>query len=225
MSYLYQYPLLKTKVIEIYEDNKNYEVLLTPVDKNFSSSMASILRKTVYAYTISTGVIGVKINSIASEFENIPGLKEDTISILSNIKNIIISSSKQCQEKHVKFRLRSMGPGKVKASSFETGPFFQIQNPESEICTISDSSQIEIELLVSSGIGLYDPVSIADDFIKYIPLNSYLSPVTNVSYFVNHYPHYEELAFHVSTNGSVRAKEVFYHACELIQSKFLMLAK
>lgn len=222
VSYFPTYPMLGTKLIEIYENRTQYEILLSPIEKNLATSLASILRKVILQYTIGAAIIGVKINNIKSEFDNLPGLREDTVQLILNLKNLIFEIQPSYINIVHTLYINKSGPGKIYGYDITQSNEIKVINPELELGTISDQSNVSIELLITSGVGNNLSTSMLDT-TRYIPITSSFSPILNVAYSINTYPHYEELAFHLSTNNSVEAKKAFFHAIDFLKIRFSQL--
>lgn len=218
MFCLSKYPLMNTKIVSVYQNVNNYEVILTPLEKNFSAPFANFLRRMILSYTIGIGITSIKIKNVNSEFDSIPGVLEDTIQIIMNLKNLVITSKTPISSSPSKLKLTLEGPRRVLANCITTPPGISIINEDFYLFTITDQSFIDIEISIDSGIGYYQS-SIESSELGVIPIDSSFCPVGNVSYSISSYPNYEELAFHVQTNGSVDAKDVFFHALNLLYNK------
>lgn len=221
MCYLFKYPLLPSKIINVYESTDHYEVIISPLEKNFSSSFANLLRRIILSYTIGLSVVGLKIRGVNSEFDTLSGVREDIIQVIMNIKNIAITSRVPI-DKPRKLYIKERGPKVIYASSLYGNDDLEILNKDVQICTLTDNSIFQMEVDVVSGTGYYVPPSSSIES-QTIPIDATFCPVNYVSYTTNTYPTYEELAFHVKTNGSVPAKDVFYHGLSLLFRKIEML--
>lgn len=220
MNNLIKYPMFDSKVIPIYEDNQHFECIITPLEKNFSVSFANLLRKLMMQYTVGTSITAVQIKGISSEFENLPGVKEDTLQILYNIKNLIFTINPNKIGTEQKVFLEAAGPKGVYAKDLKLPPELDLLNPNVLICTLVEAVNVLFTFSVNSGTGYYSPSNLERGSI---PLTGSFSPIEHISYSVNTYSHYEEVVFHVRTNGSVFAKQVFMHALELLRDRAVQM--
>lgn len=217
-----KYPFLDTKIKILHEENHFIECLFTPLEKNFSLVFANLLRRVLYSYTIGHSITAIKIQGIHSEFESIPGVVEDTVDILSNLKNLTFKIEKPIQE--CILRIQQKGAKKVRGENIICPEGVSVLSKEVDICTMNDSANVEASLLLQSGTGYYFN-NIQNLEKGYMPLDTSFSPIEHVSYRVQTYSHYEELAFYLKTNGSIRAKEALSHAFEFLGARYTSLYK
>ena len=111
-------------------------------------TVGNLLRRILLGDLKGTAITGVRIAGIKDEFSLIPGVREDILEILLNLKGIVLKSEIANRQFG---RLRIHGPAVITASSIELPPEIQIINPNHYIATISSSYIVEIEFKIESG--------------------------------------------------------------------------
>lgn len=106
--------LLKTKIYSKLISLNFYKVTLKPILKNYSHYLASFLRSFLFFSTEGCGITEIKIYGVESEFDNIPGVKENVSNLILNLKSVIF----RIKKKKVIIYLNKIGPAIIRASDF-----------------------------------------------------------------------------------------------------------
>ena len=163
---------------------------------------------------------------ISHEFSIIPGVREDILEILLNLKGVVLKS----QTKNIQFgRLKVQGPSVITADSIQLPADLEIVNPNHYIATISTSNIIEIEFKFEYGTGyrLADQTFSNDDE-NYLQLDTIFMPIQKVDFKIeNIYDTAntvsERLLLDIWTNGSISPTEAFESAAQIIIDLYLLL--
>ena len=117
---------------------------IEPLDRGFGYTFGNSLRR-VLLYSLSgAAVTSVRIEGVAHEFSTIPGVKEDVVEIVLNLKNLIARLHGDSPE--VEVHIAKKGPGTVTAGDIEAPAELELLNPELEIANISSKGRLEITL-------------------------------------------------------------------------------
>jgi len=157
------------------------------------------------------------------EFSSIPGVREDVVDIVLNIKSL---SLRMHGEGPKRMNLKATGPGEVTAAMIETGHDIEIMNKDLVICTLDDGADLSMELTVQAGKG-YVPAAQnrpEDAPIGLIPVDALYSPVKRVAYKVDHsrvgqVTDYDRLSLEIETNGTVTPEDAVALAARIIQDQ------
>ena len=171
-------------------------------------------------------ISAVRIAGISHEFSTIPGVREDILEILLNLKGIVLKS----KTKDTQFgRLKIQGPMVITADLIQLPPTLEIVNPNHYIATISTPNIIEIEFKIEYGIG-YKLASqtFSDEAENYLQLDTIFMPVQKVDFKIeNVYDSTnnltERLFLDVWTNGSISPSEALESAAQIIIDLFTLL--
>jgi len=166
----------------------------------------------------------VKIEGVLHEFSFMPGVTEDTLDIIMNLRKVIFAL-------HVNrpkiLRLRAQGPRTVRASDFEPDADVDLLTPDVVLCTLDKDGGLEMEVCIERGRG-YQPAERREP--EALPINAMLtdadfSPVTRVNFQVEPGGDAERLVLEVWTNGSVAPEATVAEASRLLQDQFELLAQ
>merc|ERR1712060_830551 len=117
------------------------------------------LRRTLLSDIPGVAIIGVRISDVNHEFSNIPGVKDDVIEILLNLKQLVFKGS--CEENSVA-RLAFQGPGIVTAKDIQLNDGVSCVNPQQYIATVEKNVSLELEFLLLTEKGY----SLSDGFLR-----------------------------------------------------------
>jgi DNA-directed RNA polymerase subunit alpha len=184
------------------------------------------LRRVLLGDLGGVAISAVRIAGVTHEFSTIPGVREDILEILLNLKGIVFKS----KNKDVQFgRLKVQGPSVITADLIQLPANLEIVNPNHYIATISTSNIIEIELKLEYGTG-YKLASQAflDEGENYLQLDTIFMPVQKVDFKIETvYDNYnnisERLLLDIWTNGSISAINALESASQIIIDLFALL--
>ena len=192
-----------------------------PFERGFGTTVGNALRRVLLSSVEGSAVTAVKIDGVLHEFTSIPGVVEDTIDLILNLKQIPIKLNVDHPET---IYLRGEGAMELKAGHIETNPNVEILDPEVHIATLMDEARLNIEMRVKPGRGY---VSADRNFdhdltIGFIPIDSVHSPVKRVNYTVEdarlgQTTDYEKLTIEVWTNGAVSPQNAVGLASKLLK--------
>lgn len=184
------------------------------------------LRRVLLGDLGGVAISAVRIAGVNHEFSTIPGLREDILEILLNLKGIVFKSDMT----DISFgRLKVQGPNVVTADCIQLPPNLDIVNPNHYIATISTSNILEIEFKFEYGTGyrLASQTFLNDDN-SYLQLDTIFMPVQKVDFKIeNVYDNSnnvnERLFIDIWTNGSISPSEAFESAAKIIIDLFTLL--
>ena len=182
-------------------------------------TIGNLLRRVLLSDLGGTTITGVRIAGVKDEFSTIPGVREDILEILLNLKGIVLKNqSIDKQFGHLKIK----GPSVVTASSIQLSSDLEVVNPNHYIATISTSNLLEIELQFEYGTGyrLADQTfsKTSQDFLQ---IDAIFMPVQKVDFKIeNVYDNSnfltERLFIDVWTNGSISPEDAISSASQFI---------
>jgi DNA-directed RNA polymerase subunit alpha len=184
------------------------------------------LRRVLLGDLGGVAISGVRIAGITHEFSTIPGVREDILEILLNLKGIVLKS----QTKETQFgRLKVQGPCVVTSDLIQLPSDLEIVNPNHYIATIATTNILEIEFKFEYGTGykLSNQV-FSDETDNYLQLDTIFMPVQKVDFKIeNVYDTAnnmsERLLLDIWTNGSLSPNESLESAAQIIIDLFLLL--
>ncbi|MCX7919447.1 MAG: DNA-directed RNA polymerase subunit alpha [bacterium] len=198
------------------------KLIIEPLERGYGVTLGNVFRRILLSSIPGAAFVSVKIDGITNEFESIPGVQEDTIDILLNLKNVhlrLIGEEKQ------KLYIESHGPKQVTAKDIQSNQNVVIVNPEQHIATLNEDGALRMELDVAAGIG-YVPAERNKQHYQHLPvgtilLDSIFSPIRRVNYQieqirVGQQTDFEKLTIQIWTNGAVAPQEAIKQATDII---------
>jgi DNA-directed RNA polymerase subunit alpha len=184
------------------------------------------LRRVLLGDLGGIAISAVRIAGVTHEFSTIPGVREDILEILLNLKNIVLKSKTQ----QTQFgRLKVQGPTVVTADLIQLPDELEIVNPTHYIATLSTSSILEIEFKFEYGTGykLASQTFLEEDE-NYLQLDTIFMPVQKVDFKIeNIYDSSNEITerlfLDIWTNGSISPVEALESASQIIIDLFSAL--
>ena len=171
-------------------------------------------------------ISAVRIAGVSHEFSTIPGVREDILEILLNLKGIVLKSKLQTSEFG---RLKIQGPAVVTADLIQLPSSLEIVNPNHYIMTISTSNILEIEFKFEYGTG-YKLASqtFLEENENYLQLDTIFMPVQKVDFKIeNVYDNSnnitERVFLNIWTNGSISPMEALKSAAQITIDLFGLL--
>ena len=178
---------LKPRSIEVEPVGLNHaKIIMEPFERGFGHTLGNALRRILLSSMTGYAPTEVQITGVVHEYSTIPGVREDIVDILLNLKGVVF---KLHSRDEVTLTLRKQGAGIVLASDIELPHDVEIVNPQQVIATLTDSGKLEMQIKVEKGRG-YVPGNVRaliDDrahTIGRIVLDASFSPVRRVSYAV-----------------------------------------
>jgi len=196
----------------------------------YGVTIGNSLRRVLLSSLPGAAVTRMKITGIQHEFSTIPGVLEDVIEIILNLKQLrfkLFTSESQ------KARLKVKGEKEVKASDFELPSQVEIVNKTAHIATLTaKSAELEMEIQIEKGLGYQPRESRENEKLEIgeISLDSIFTPVKRVSYQVENMrvgkrTDFDRLNLEVETDGQLSPEEAFSQASEILVKHFSLFAQ
>ena len=184
------------------------------------------LRRVLLGDLGGVAISAVRIAGITHEFSTIPGVREDILEILLNLKGIVLKS----KTKETQFgRLKVQGPSVITADLIQLPSDLEIINLNHYIATISTSNIFEIEFKFEYGTGYkLSNQAFSDEDDNYLQLDTIFMPVQKVDFKIENVYDVannisERMLLDIWTNGSISPTEALESAAQIIIDLFLLL--
>ena len=202
--------ILQRPEISIEEVSENRSrFTIEPLEPGFGLTLGNTMRRALLSRVPGVAVTGVKIEGVNHEFTSIPGVVEDVLDVLLNMKRLVLKV--EDLEDHT-LTVKAKGPGEVNASQIQCPAGVEVVNTDLMICTLSNDANIDMEVSISHGVGyiLADKNKTSDP--AFIPIDSIYSPIVKVNYSVSptqvgQVTNYDKLTLDVETDGSIKPTE------------------
>ena len=219
-------PAFKTK-IEV--DKSDYGLfVIEPLEQGYGQTLGNSLRRVLLTSLPGAAVTNVKIEGVRHQFTTIPGLKEDVVEFLLNIKKIrvVIPS-----DEPVKLTLSKKGPGEVRGSDIEGSSGVVIVNPDVVLGTLTDKkASIDMEMTAEKGFGYVSSDEKKVDEIGRIPVSAFFSPITRVNYRVEatrvgRITNFDKLIMEIWTDGTILPLDALKQSAKILVSYFFQVVE
>lgn len=204
-----------------------------PFERGFGTTIGNTLRRVLLSSIQGYAVTAVKFTSfneegvphlISSEYDQIPGVREDIADIIAALKKLQISMPKDCES--VNLLIECKGPGVITGQNFERDQV-EITNKDLVVFTMMDDANIEMEIQIDLGRG-YVPSEINEKYVEevgVIALDAFFSPVTRVKYSieptrVGYRSDYDKLILEVYTDGTIAPVDAVAEAAKIAKDHF-----
>jgi len=198
--------------VELSEDNSFGKFVVEPLERGYGITLGNSLRRILLASLPGTAVKWIKIENILHEFSTVPGVKEDVVEIILNLKGLaaMINSDEDLKI----LRIEANEPGVITAGDIIADADVEILNTDMVIATLEENSELNMEIALSKGRG-YVPSEQNKEAglpIGIIPVDSIYTPVKKVNYFVDktrvgQSADYDKLVLEVWTDGTIKPDE------------------
>ena len=215
---------LKSEKIE--SGNCHGQFLIDSLRPGQGITIGNQLRRVLLNDLGGVAISAVRIAGVSHEFSTIPGIREDILEILLNLKGIVLKSKTQIPEFG---RLKIQGPSVVTADLIQLPSNLEIVNPNHYIMTISTSNILEIEFKFEYGMGYKLASQIfLEENENYLQLDTIFMPVQKVDFKIeNVYDNSnnitERVFLDIWTNGSISPNEALTSAAQIIINLFTLL--
>ncbi len=212
-------------------DGSQYgKFVVEPLEKGFGTTIGNALRRVLLSSLEGAAVTSIRIEGITHEYTSIPGIVEDAIDIMLNLKGLTIKTEDK-DPQHL--RLDVDRPGPVLASDLQLPAGVKVVNPDWLICTISEGGSISADITVETGKG-YRTVDVLKDNkgnmpIDLLPIDASFMPIKRVSYNVENtrvgdVVDYDKLTLEIWSNGSIDVSSALSQAANLLIEHFMQIA-
>jgi len=207
--------------IKVEDLSDNYgKFIIEPLEKGYGVTLGNSLRRTLLSSMWGAAATAIRIEGITHEFDTIPGVKEDVIEIILNIKELVV---KMFTDEPQILKLKVKGKKKVTAADITPNINIEILNPDLTIATLNKDAKLNMEIVVEKGMDylLAEKNKKSNQSVDTIFIDSFFSPVTKVSYNVepaslSQFSNYDKLTLEIFTNKSILPDEALSKSANIL---------
>jgi len=195
-----------------------------PLDRGQGLTLGNSLRRILLSNLEGAAVTALRIGGVNHEFATIPGVREDALEIILNMKEVVLRSfTSQTQIG----RLVATGLGQVTTAQFDLPSEVEVVDPNQYIATLADGAKLEMEFRIDRGKS-YRAVQRGKDetgALDFLQIDAVFMPVTKVNYSVDSI-HSENdavkdrLTLEIWTNGGIKPEEALSQAASIAVDLF-----
>jgi DNA-directed RNA polymerase subunit alpha len=198
------------------EDERRGIFVAEPLPRGLGHTLGNSLRRVMLSGLPGAAATKVRIEGVSHEFSTIPGVKEDVVEIILNVKEL---KFKLEREEPIELEITKDGPGEVTAADVELKADVEIVDPETYIASISEDGHLDMRLTIEKGQGYARAEQNKSDAdpIGVIAIDSLFSPVQRVNYSVAETragarADLDSLTIEVFTDGRIEPREALQEA-------------
>ncbi len=215
----------KTEIEEISNDGNYGRFVISPLERGFGITLGNSLRRILLSSLPGAAIVNVKIDGAEHEFMSIDGVVEDVMTIVLNLKRVVLSVDSTDPDFEEVFEIHS-NEGEVCARDIiiSSTSGVTIVNPNQHIATVSNGGKLDMVLTVRRGVGYVGADSnkaFTKGVVNTIAIDSLYTPVKNVTFNVEktrneNVANCDKLTLEVTTNGSINPKEAIAIASKMM---------
>lgn len=211
--------------IKVKNQKKGYsQFVIEPLENGFGHTLGNALRRILLSFLPGASVVQVKIDGVPHEFSTIPGVTEDTVELILNLKKVHFRMD---IKKPTVVILTATGPGDIKAGDLTCPAGIEVVNKDQHLVTLANKkTKLEMEVLVEYGRGYRLPQT--GTGVGVLSVDSNFSPVTRVNYKVEstrvgRLTNLDKLVLDIFTTGTISPKEALQQAAAILVERFSLL--
>lgn len=200
------------------------ELIAQPLEPGFGMTLGNAIRRVLLGAVEGSAVTSVVIKGLNNEFATLPGVVEDAMQLVLNIKQIVIRNT---TGKPGMLRLSVKGPATVTVGDIKPDEHLELVNKDHVLAHLAVDGALDIEFFVESGRG-YHPAQwpagklLQEDGRVYI--DAMFSPVTKITFDVEKTRvggdiDYDKLILHIYTDGSENPVDVVHYAVSVLRTQ------
>jgi DNA-directed RNA polymerase subunit alpha len=214
---------------KIIKEEKNKAVFeIEALYPGYGVTIGNALRRVLLSSLEGAAVTQMKIKGVSHEFSTIPGVLEDVVTIMLNLKQLRF---RMIGEEPQRAILKVKGEKEIKGADFELPAQLELVNPECHIATLtSKNASLEMEVLVEKGVGYLPRERKRKEKLEIgiIPVDAIFTPVKRVAMRtenmrVGERTDFDKLFLEIETDGTISPEEAFLKACEILINQFSFL--
>ena len=203
--------------------------LIEPLHQGYGNTLGNSLRRVLLSSVEGGAIVAFRIQGVSHEFTTVPGIKEDVVEIMLNLKGVRLRVH---TDEPVELRLEKKGAGDITAADIKVSADVEIVNPDHVIATIDDpKTSVIFDIVAESGRGYRTIEESSTDRLHsdMIALDAVFSPVLRVRFKVDgtrvgQETNLDKLSLTVDTDGTITPKEAFEEAAAVLVNQYTALA-
>ncbi len=219
--------LLPSK-IELTADGRKGTLTVEPCFQGYGTTLGNALRRVLLSSLPGAAVTAVKIKGAQHEFSALPGVKEDILEIILNLKSLRL---KLFSDEPVRLHLSAKGDGDVTAGDIEKSSDVEVINKDLHIATLTDKkAELELEIFVGKGRGFVPIEERGKEKLELgmIAIDALYSPIRDVGYSVENVrvgeiTNYDKLVMTIETDGTITPDEALDQALKILLDHFSLV--
>ena len=202
-----------------------------PLEPGYATTVGNALRRILLSSLEGFAITSIKIEGVRHEFDTIPGVIENVIDIVLNLKQIRFKRQVEGVDGEM-VTITVGGKQEFTAGDITKGlSNFSVLNPELHICSMEPTVEFKMDIKIGKGRG-YVPAEenkVESAPVDTIAIDSIFTPIKNVNFKVEDWrveqkTDYEKLIIEITTDGSIHPKEALKEAAKILIYHFMLFS-
>ncbi len=201
--------------------------VIGPLESGFGITLGNALRRVLLSSLPGTAVTSIRLSDIAHEFSVVPGVREDVVQFILQVKQLCLRMDSQ-EPMCMSLQVRSEGT--VTAGDIQAPPEIEILNPDLYLFTMNDNDvHLDVELTVEQGRGYLPAVGRGRMPIGELPVDAIFSPIRRVAFDVDRarvgqMTNYDRLTLEIWSDGRITPLDALREAARILVTHLRLIA-
>jgi DNA-directed RNA polymerase subunit alpha len=187
----------------------------------YGYTLGNSLRRIILSSLVGSAITSLRVEGANHEFATLPGVKEDVILIILNLKKVRF---KMLTDEPQRIQLNIKGAKELTAKDLEVGGQVEVLNPDQHLATLTDkNANLNIEMTLERGLGFLSKEALRRDRneIGLIFVDAAFTPINRVGYEVENMrvgdrTDYNRLRLHIETDGTITPHEALEKSIQIM---------
>jgi DNA-directed RNA polymerase subunit alpha len=201
--------------------------VIGPLESGFGITLGNALRRVLLSSLPGAAVTSIRVSDVAHEFSAIPGLREDVLQFILQVKQLRLKMESQ---EPMRMSLQVRGEGTVTAGDIQAPPEIDILNPDLYLFTVdSDDVRLDFEFTVEQGRGYLSSDERGRMSIGELPVDAIFSPIRRIAFDVDRarvgqMTNYDRLTLEIWSDGRVAPLDALKEAASILVTHLRLIA-
>jgi DNA-directed RNA polymerase subunit alpha len=202
------------------------EFVLEPLETGYGATIGHALRRILYISISGAAVTSVSISGVKHRFSTVPGLKENVVDFLMNVKNLHVALPENRDEATLKLSVK--GDHEVTGADVQASDGAEVMNKDLYLGSLSgDKAKLDMEFTVQRGNG-YSLAEEREVELGTIAVDAIYTPVERVTYTVEatrvgRQTNLDKLTLKIWTNGTISPKDALDTSSRILAQTFTQI--
>ena len=205
-----------------------------PFERGYGVTVGNTLRRILLSSIQGYAVSAIHVTSydsdgvpriLASEFDSIPDVVEDTPDVINALKQLKIELTDDREERTI--LVEAQGPRDLTGADLAVNQQVQVLNPELKLATLMEGANLALEIQIELGRG-YVPAERHEQYIQVvgtIAVDAIFSPILKAKYSVENTrvgqrTDFDKLVLEVTTDGTLSPEDALAEAAKIAKEQF-----
>jgi DNA-directed RNA polymerase subunit alpha len=223
----------KSLIIEHESESKDFgRIIAAPLERGYGMTLGNSLRRVLLSALQGYAIVAIRIEAkdaetgamklITNEFDMIPGMVEDTVDFILNLKNVRVHLKNNIETRMV--NVVKEAEGEFKAGDLAVDDNITVMNPDLVLARLSKGAKINLDVQINLGRG-YVPAEANMENIETIgtiPIDALHSPIRKTNFRVENARvgqrgDYDKLILEVWTDGRIQPEDAVADAAKILK--------